>query len=375
MSVAVNIVTYNSEQYIDSCLQSVFAQQVPNLIITVIDNGSSDSTPNRLREWAQYGVRVILQPTNLFYSKAHNLALTCGDEDYVVTLNPDVILAPGYLGHVLQAFARSPRIGSVNGKLLKIDSPEAVAPVVSLPPGRFTIDGAGLMMLRSRRPYLRGHQKLATKACTSPGYIFGADGACAAYRREMLRDLAINGECFDEDFVIYREDVDLAWRAQILGWDCYYAPSAVAFHVRGFSPGQRRRHIDPALRHHSVKNGWLLLAKNERSLGAFLRSGMATVPYQARITGGLVLTEWSSLGAIGEVRRLWPRMMLKRAIIHGRRRRPWDEIERWFGERGLAPLATDPISETAPTAAMPAPHTRAQHGPDHPTTERRGFSQ
>lgn len=333
VSVAVNIVTYNSEHYIDACLQSVFAQHIPNLTITVVDNGSTDGTRAHLSMWERYGVRVVLQPTNLYYAKAHNLALSLGHEDVVVTLNPDVILAPGYLAENLRAFAQSPRIGSVNGKLLKIASPDILAPELASPPSRFTIDGAGLTMLRSRRPYLRGHQRLAMRECLTPGYIFGADGACAAYRREMLEDTAIGGECFDEDFVIYREDVDLAWRAQIYGWDCYYAPAAIAYHVRGFSPGQKRRHIDRALRHHSVKNGWLLIAKNEASLSSYLRDGVFTVPYQARVVGGLFLVEQTSLPAIGDVRRLWPKMMRKRAEIHARRRRPWGEIEQWFGAR------------------------------------------
>jgi GT2 family glycosyltransferase len=95
-------------------------------------------------------------------------------------------------------------------------------------------------MRRSRRPNLRGTRQPAASACREPAAIFGVDGAAGLYRRVMLDDVAVAGEVFDEDFAIYREDVDLAWRAQILGWESHFAPAAVAYHVRGFHIGQDR---------------------------------------------------------------------------------------------------------------------------------------
>ena len=56
--------------------------------------------------------------------------------------------------------------------------------------------------------------------------MFGASGAAALYRRAMLDDVRVEGEWFDENFFAYREDADLAWRAQLLGWRCRYVAAA-----------------------------------------------------------------------------------------------------------------------------------------------------
>ena len=55
----------------------------------------------------------------------------------------------------------------------------------------------------------------------------------------MIDDVSVEGEFFDEPFFAYREDADVAWRAQLLGWDCLYVPAAVAEHVRRVVPERR----------------------------------------------------------------------------------------------------------------------------------------
>lgn len=66
-------------------------------------------------------------------------------------------------------------------------------------------------------------------------YVFGACAGAALYRREMLEDIKLGDEYFDEDFFAYFEDVDFDWRAQLAGWKCLYVPPAVAYHERGGS--------------------------------------------------------------------------------------------------------------------------------------------
>ena len=59
-------------------------------------------------------------------------------------------------------------------------------------------------------------------------YVFGASAAAALYRREMIADVSDRATFSIPDFFAYREDADVAWRAQLLGWRCLYAPDAVA---------------------------------------------------------------------------------------------------------------------------------------------------
>jgi GT2 family glycosyltransferase len=332
--VAVNVLTYNSAGQIDACLDCLARQDYPAIELQVIDNGSRDDTLDRLAPWAARGVRVVAHPDNRYYARAHNEAIAAGDAPFVVTVNPDVLLAPAFISRVMAVFAREPRVGSVNGKLLLLEEARFDPAVLAadLDPSAL-IDSAGLTIFRSRRPYLRGYRRPARDHCLTPCAIFGADGACAAYRRAMLEDIALDTpegrEYFDNDFVMYREDVDLAWRAQLFGWDSYYEPAAPGYHVRGFHIGRDRGKMAPLLRRHSVKNGWALLVKNDEAR-ALLRDLAFVLPYQAKILAGLFAIERSSLGAAGDLARLLPRLRAKRAQILARRRRTMRELSRWF---------------------------------------------
>jgi GT2 family glycosyltransferase len=331
---ALHVLTHNSAAQLDACLAGLLAQDYPHVTVTVIDNASTDDTLARLIPWQARGVRVVAFARNHFYARAHNELIAEADADVIFTVNPDVLLAPGFVSAVMAVFAHMPEVGSVNGKLLLLAEEDFAATSAATPiPDDALLDSAGLMIFRSRRPWLRGNRRPARDNCTEPGPIFGADGACAAYRRAMLEEIALDTpagrEYFDNDFVMYREDVDLAWRAQLFGWESWYAPAARGRHVRSFHLGRDRRHMSPFLRRHSVKNGWALLLKHE-DWDTFLRALPFVLPYQAKILAGLLTIETSSLGALGDFLQLLPRFRAKRAQIRARRRRTARDLARWF---------------------------------------------
>src|SRR5262249_60286232 len=113
-------------------------------------------------------------------------------------------------------------------------------------------------------------------------YVFGATAAAALYRRKMIDHISIDGEFFDSDFFVYREDADVAWRAQLMGWNCIYAPLARGYHVRNVLPGNRRA-LPPEINTHSVKNRFLMRMKNisrdlyRRKRVSLTRRGLAVV--------------------------------------------------------------------------------------------------
>jgi GT2 family glycosyltransferase len=332
--VAVNVLTYNSAGQIDACLTCLLAQDYPDLRVTVIDNGSDDDTVAHLASWRERGVGVIALPENRYYARAHNLGIAATDAEVIFTVNPDVLLGPDFVSRIVGVFDGAPEVGSVNGKLLLLEGADFDPAIVAAPPrADALIDSAGLLIFRSRRPFQRGNRQAARDHCLEPCAIFGVDGASAAYRRAMLEDIAIETaegkEYFDNDFVMYREDVDLAWRARLFGWESRYEPAALGYHVRSFHLGRGRRQMSPFFRRHSVKNGWLLLVKNDEA-GALLRNLPFLLPYQAKILAGLLAVEWSSLGAIGDFFRLLPRFRAKRAQILARRRRTMRELAQWF---------------------------------------------
>ena len=70
--------------------------------------------------------------------------------------------------------------------------------------------------------------------------MFGATAAAACYRRKMIEDISVDGEFFDPAFFAYREDADVAWRAQLMGWSACSIPAPGRI-VRRLRPGMRNQ--------------------------------------------------------------------------------------------------------------------------------------
>jgi GT2 family glycosyltransferase len=79
------------------------------------------------------------------------------------------------------------------------------------------IDSTGIYFLRNLRHLDRGEGEIGSGQYDRPEYVMGATGAAALYRRKMVEDVSVEEEFFDGDFFAYREDADVAWRAQLLG--------------------------------------------------------------------------------------------------------------------------------------------------------------
>jgi len=161
--------------------------------------------------------------------------------------------------------------------------------------------------------------------------VFGATAAAALYRKSMMEDVSVNGEFFDEDFFVYREDADVSWRAQLLGWRCLYLPDAVGYHVRSVFP-ERRNTLPPEINRRCVQNRFLMRIKNA-TFSLYLRHFLPVTLRDFGVLFYCLLTERSSLAAFFSVGRLWPRMLAKRRVIQERRKVSDDYIESWFGFR------------------------------------------
>ena len=105
-SVSVTIVTYDSGRFIKRCLESVLDQKYPFLDIVVIDNCSTDGTTDILEPFEDR-VRIIYNDENIGFAAAQNQAIALSDSDWVLTLNPDVLLLPDF--HRSAGSRRKPR--------------------------------------------------------------------------------------------------------------------------------------------------------------------------------------------------------------------------------------------------------------------------
>jgi GT2 family glycosyltransferase len=336
--VAVTIVTFHSARFIRRCLEYVLQQDYERLEVIVVDNASTDGTAAILSDFADR-VRIVLNRENVGFAAGQNQAMAMSDAEWVLTLNPDVRLTPDFISKLLSAGEVDSRAGSVCGKLLAMEADFEVPPAP-----RF--DSTGIYMTPNLRHFDRGSQTPDHGQYDRIEYVFGATGAACLYRLEMIEDISVGGEFFDADFFAYREDADVAWRAQLLGWRCLYTPLAVAYHVRSVLP-RNRRSVAAVLNMHSVKNRWLLRIKN-MTPDLYRRYWWPITMRDLMVIGGCLLWEFRSLKAFWLVFRAWGRTWQKRREIMRRRRATDAEIAGWFeGRFGNRPAGLQPAPQSS----------------------------
>jgi GT2 family glycosyltransferase len=332
-TIAVSVVLYNSARDVEGCLVALKGQTRPPDVVIVVDNASADDGLVRARRTLP-DARCVRLPENVGFAAGHNLAIRSVAADVHIVLNPDCRLAPAFIERVVRVLEEDGAAGSVTGRLLRFRRSDDPGPFVELPDDR--LDSTGMIALRNRRVLDRGTDEVAWGRYLSPGYVFGASGAAAVYRRAMLEDVAFEGQFFDPDFFAYREDVDLAWRAQLLGWRCRYEPAALARHRRYVAPG-RRGSLPSRINRMSVANRWRLIAKNEVPLGWRL-DWRHIVVRDVAILGYSALFEQRTLLAVADVVRGAERLRRWRRDLMRRRRVSDEAIVAWFGRTAQLPL-------------------------------------
>jgi GT2 family glycosyltransferase len=328
--VSVTIVTYNSGRFIKRCLESVLDQKYPNLEVVIVDNASTDGTTDILEQF-QDRCRIYYNDTNLGFAAAQNQAISLSTGEWVLTLNPDVLLLKNFIQALVDAGQMDPKAGSVCGKLLTIRASFDL-------PDKQLVDSTGIYFTPMLRHLDRGSQEIDNGHYLNFEYVFGATAAAALYRRQMIDDISISDEFFDPDFFVYREDADVAWRAQLMGWRCVYTPLARGYHVRNVLPGNRRA-LPPEINMHSVKNRFLMRIKNMTG-DLYRRNWFSITGRDLVVIGACLLRERSSLKAFWYLAKNWRRVVVKRGEIMRRRRAKDDYIASWFSYQ--------PVSRPAP---------------------------
>ena len=336
--VAVTIVTYNSGRFIKRCLESVLAQKYLRKEIIVIDNASTDGTIDILEQFEDR-CKIVYNDENIGFAAAQNQAIGLSQSEWVLTLNPDVLLLPNFIQALVDAGQMHPRAGTVCGKLL------AILATFDLP-DKPLVDSTGIYFTPMLRHLDRGSQEVDNGHFLNHEYVFGATAAAALYRREMIDDIAVDGEFFDEEFFVYREDADVAWRAQLLGWRCIYTPHARGYHVRNVLPGNRRA-LPPVINMHSVKNRFLMRIKN-MTPDLYRRNWLSITVRDIIVIGCCLLREHSSLKAFWYLAKNWRNVIEKRRYIMSRRRASDKYIASWFNYHPVSRPFAKPSQKVMP---------------------------
>jgi GT2 family glycosyltransferase len=254
--VSVIIVSVGAKDYIHSCLDSLLKQSQQPDEIMVMDNSCRPDFSQKINQ--RYpSVKIYSGASNLFYAGALNKGIPLARGEFILCLNDDVVLDQNFIQEARAGFRVTERIGSVSGKILRGD--------------KKTLDSTGLFLSVWRTAKERGYGQTDLGQFNQGGFIFGASGAAAFYRREMLEAVKKQGDYFDADFHMFYEDLDISWRAQKCGWLAYYVPTALIYHVRGgsFRPDSginkpvARKYLSDQLHWDLIKNRYLTILKNE----------------------------------------------------------------------------------------------------------------
>jgi len=213
LGVSVVILNWNGLRHLDGCLTSLQAQTYTAFETILVDNGSTDGSVAWVREHFPH-VRLLCNERNVGYAAGNNQAIRASQAPFVATLNNDTRVEPDWLAALVAAAEGDPSVGMCASRMLFADRPGIINST------GISMDVAGIAWDRCGGEPDHG-------GAGEPVEVFGPCAGAALYRRAMLDQIGL----FDEDFFAYLEDVDLAWRARLVGWRCLYVPAACVYHV------------------------------------------------------------------------------------------------------------------------------------------------
>jgi len=222
--VAVVILSWNGQQYLEQFLPSVVKLSYQPLDIYVADNASTDGTLDFLK--SNYpSIKIIRIQKNEGFAKGYNVALKEVIADYYLLLNQDVEVQPGMIEPLVEKMEADVNIAAAQPKLLAYHNKQ-----------QFEYAGAaGGYIDKLGYPFCKGRifdvAELDKGQFNTAGEIFWASGAAMFVRAELYKRF----KGFDPDFFAHMEEIDLCWRFKRAGYKVFYVPEAVAYHVGGGS--------------------------------------------------------------------------------------------------------------------------------------------
>lgn len=315
MKLVISLVVYNGEKYLKECLQSIKNQTFHDFELVVLDNNSQDSSCSIIEDIFP-GARLIRSGVNLGFAKGHNTIIRTTHSEYVLCVNQDQTIAKNYCEKLILFLDSHLETGSATGKIWKVSS-------LTQKEKPTTLYSCGIVLKKNH--YAGNIDSLRfTKLAEKTGEIFGVAGTSPMYRRKALEDIASDDEYFDEDFFMYREDIDLAYRLRWRGWKAYFVSDVCAYHI-GSTESELLKRKNKFINYTSYRNNFFLLYKNV-SVGLFRKCFFRIVWFE---WGKFVYTffcETKNLMGLREFRKMLPEMRKKRNWIMSHRKITDDEM-------------------------------------------------
>ena len=237
----VIIPNYNGIEYIEDCLSSLQKQTYADFDILVVDNKSTDGSIELIEEKFP-SVKTVRLADNFGFSRAANEGLIrTKDSEFVILLNADTKADEKFVEELIAAIEKDSKIFSVASKMLQMDKPD-------------TYDGAGDLYCCLGWAYAKGKDMKVgryEKECN----VFSACAGACIYRRSIFEEIGY----FDEYHFMYLEDVDIGYRARIMGYINRYTPKAVVYHAGSGITGSRYNSFKVRI---AARNSWYVIYKN-----------------------------------------------------------------------------------------------------------------
>lgn len=215
--VSVVVVNYNGRHLLEDCFRSLTQQSYRNYEIILVDNGSKDDSISFMKEHYP-NVRIVQLSSNNGFAGGTNAGIKKAKGEFILTLNNDTCVFSDFMEKLIQPMMREPAVGMCASKMISPDK---------------KINSTGICLSRSGAAWDRGGFEQDNGQYDHEEEVFGPCAGAALYRKTMLDEIGL----FDEDFFLYMEDVDLAFRARLAGWKCMYAPEARVIHKHGGTVG------------------------------------------------------------------------------------------------------------------------------------------
>ena len=221
MTVASAIVlNYNGRDFVLEAVQSLLDQDLPDVEVIVVDNGSADGSDADIERRFGARVRLIRAGRNLGFGAGNNLGIREARGRHILLLNNDAVAAPSLVREMVKAAEADASIGMVAARVLDYAR-------------RDVLDTAGHLLYPDGLNRGRGRLEEDRGQYDTCSTALFPSGAAALYTRRMLDDVGL----FDESFFLYGDDAELGLRGRVAGWGCAFAPQAVAYHRYSRSAG------------------------------------------------------------------------------------------------------------------------------------------
>lgn len=314
IDLTISIVSTDDRETLISCLENVYSKisEATSFEVFVVDNA------NNISEFVRQkypGIKIIINEKPKGFSGNHNSIARRSSGKYILFMNPDIFIQEGFVENIINTMKMDGMVGIVTGKLLRLDEK--------------TIDSTGHIIYKNRRTVDRGQGEEDRGQYDKKEEVFSACGAAMLCRRTMLEDIKIFDEYFDESFRLYKEDLDLSWRARLRGWKIIYTPDAVAYHGRGWASGRTRAKVPRWIRRESYKNRYLMMIKDDHLIN-FLRDLPFILWHEIKALVYVIFREPHLFLAWPQIVSQLPLALKKRSEIMNKAVVGANEIRKWF---------------------------------------------